>query len=98
LRFLTALSAAGNTDGIDHYEQFGSRSPNGTFTVTLDFGSSPFTAGADRWLEVSVRKATRSAGIHATHAASTNNELAVFIKNLVGNFGRWIINGPASAA
>lgn len=30
---------------------------NGVFTVTLDFGSSPFTAGADRWLEISVKKA-----------------------------------------
>lgn len=30
---------------------------NGVFTVTLDFGTSPFTAGADRWLAISVKKA-----------------------------------------
>lgn len=28
---------------------------NGIFTVQLDFGSSPFTAGADRFLEISVK-------------------------------------------
>lgn len=29
---------------------------SGVFAVTLDFGTSPFSAGADRWLEVSVKK------------------------------------------
>lgn len=35
---------------------------NGVFTVNLDFGSSPFTTGANRWLEISVRKAADSPG------------------------------------
>ncbi len=30
---------------------------NGIFTVQLDFGSSPFTSGADRFLEISVKHA-----------------------------------------
>src|SRR6478752_1282036 len=30
---------------------------NGIFTVQLDFGSSPFTSGADRYLEISVKHA-----------------------------------------
>jgi hypothetical protein len=34
---------------------------NGIFTVNLDFGSSPFT-GANRWLEIGVRKATDPPG------------------------------------
>lgn len=29
---------------------------NGVFTVPLDFTGAPFTAGADRWLEISVKK------------------------------------------
>jgi len=35
---------------------------NGVFTVILDFGASPFTAGADRWLEIGVRKASDPPG------------------------------------
>lgn len=35
---------------------------NGVFTVTLDFGSSPFAAGTNRWLEIGVRKATDPPG------------------------------------
>lgn len=35
---------------------------SGIFTVLLDFGSSPFTAGASRWLEIGVRKATDPPG------------------------------------
>ena len=34
---------------------------NGLFTVALDFGTSPFNAGADRWLEVSARPAGSTA-------------------------------------
>ena len=34
----------------------------GVFTVNLDFGSSPFTAGANRWLGIGVRKATDPPG------------------------------------
>ena len=30
---------------------------NGLFVLPLDFGSSPFTAGADRWLQIQVRTA-----------------------------------------
>lgn len=35
---------------------------NGVFTVSLDFGASPFAAGANRWLEIGVRKATDPPG------------------------------------
>lgn len=35
---------------------------NGVFTVNLDFGASPFAAGANRWLEIGVRKATDPPG------------------------------------
>ena len=35
---------------------------NGVFTVTLDFGASPFAAGTNRWLEIGVRKATDPPG------------------------------------
>ncbi|MBS1798058.1 MAG: hypothetical protein JSS81_29850 [Acidobacteria bacterium] len=35
---------------------------NGVFTVTLDFGSSPFAAGANRFLEIGVRKAADPPG------------------------------------
>lgn len=35
---------------------------NGVFTVTLDFGSSPFAAGTNRWLEIGVRKAADPPG------------------------------------
>lgn len=35
---------------------------SGVFTVTLDFGSSPFAAGASRWLDIGVRKAADPPG------------------------------------
>lgn len=35
---------------------------SGVFTVTLDFGSTPFAAGANRWLEIGVRKAADPPG------------------------------------
>ena len=35
---------------------------NGIFTVSLDFSSTPFTTGANRWLQVSVRKAADPPG------------------------------------
>jgi len=35
---------------------------NGIFTVTLDFGATPFAAGANRWLEIGVRKASDPPG------------------------------------
>jgi hypothetical protein len=35
---------------------------NGVFTVTLDFTSSPFAAGTNRWLDIGVRKATDPPG------------------------------------
>lgn len=35
---------------------------SGIFVVSLDFGTSPFTAGASRWLEISVRKAADAPG------------------------------------
>jgi hypothetical protein len=34
----------------------------GVFTVQLDFSSAPFAAGADRWLEIGVRKASDPPG------------------------------------
>ena len=37
---------------------------NGLFTVNLDFGSSPFTTGASRWLEIGVR--TNGGGLFTT--------------------------------
>jgi len=35
---------------------------NGIFYVSLDFGSSPFSGGANRWLEIGVRKASDPPG------------------------------------
>jgi formylglycine-generating enzyme required for sulfatase activity len=52
-------------DAVSNGNQVASNNPtsvllgvtNGLFTIAMDFGSSPFTAGAPRWLEFGVRTA-----------------------------------------
>ena len=42
---------------------------NGVFTVSLDFGSNPFVSGADRFLQISVKRASDPSGTAYTTLA-----------------------------
>src|SRR5258706_6097190 len=58
---------------------------DGLFTVTLDFGASPFTAGAARWLEISVRtNGVGSFGMLSPRQALTATPYAVTAGKITG--------------
>src|ERR1039457_2237123 len=61
---------------------------NGVFTVTLDFGNSPFSAGAQRWLEIAAR--TNGASSFTTLAPRQKflaTPYAITAGNLAGTVG-----------
>src|SRR5258706_9650355 len=58
---------------------------DGLFTVTLDFGVSPFTAGVPRWLEITVRtNGASSFGTLTPRQALTATPYAITAGNLTG--------------
>ena len=63
---------------------------NGLFSITLDFGNSPFSAGAQRWLEIAAR--TNSATSFTT-LAPRQKFLATPYAITAGNFTGTVGNG-----
>ena len=72
---------------------------NGLFTVLLNFGSSPFAAGAPRWLDIAVR--TNGNGSFSTlnpRQALTATPYAITASNLTGVLPAAQLSGTLSSA
>src|SRR6058998_3090639 len=73
---------------------------NGLFAVTLDFGNSPFSAGAPRWLEVGVRTNGSPANyaVLVPRQAMLPTPYALTASNLTGTLPASQLSGVYSSA
>lgn len=72
---------------------------DGLLTVTLDFGAGPFSGGAPRWLQISVRTNGDGAfGILTPRQALTATPYAITAGNLVGTVAAGQIGGTLAVA
>src|SRR5437660_324665 len=92
-------AASGGTSQGGRLTNNGVSLNNGLFTVTLDFGVSPFSGGAARWLEIGVRtNGAGSFGILNPRQALTATPYAITAANLSGVLAGAALSGIYSGA
>src|SRR5438445_77077 len=97
-RVFDALSGGGQQGGTVTADDVGVT--NGLFTAMLDFGSAPFSGGANRWLNVAVRPGA-SAGAYTNVAPRqpiTATPYALTAGNVTGTVAASQLSGTIQSA